>query len=470
MGVDLTVDKSELEGFFSPRAVVIAGASNNEKSLAYQAVLRLISGFKGNVYPVNPRYREVLGLKCYPDVLEVPDDADLCVIIVPAKIVPDIVDSCGKKGIKNVVVVSAGFAEIGGEGVKLQEKVVEMARKYNVRVLGPNCLGTINPRNGLDYMFLPVEKMPRPTPGYVGHITQSGAFGTTFIDIAAKQGLGLSKFVAIGNVADLDEVDFLKYFGDDEETKVVLLYLERSYRKFFDVAKKVSRSTPIVLLKAGRTKAGAAAAASHTASIAHEGADRILDAACEQVGIIRGYDWEEALDYTKIFSYCDGLPEGNRVAIVTDGGGAGVMASDAVELFDLEMSKFEKDTEKVLEEKFPVHYGKINPIDLTGNATTEDFITALDIVSQDKNVDSIVFIPLPGVPNMNINDLVDQIEPVIKRCEKPISACTMGGSEADELSELLENIGIPSFPTPERAVKAISALTKYSKYLKKKSA
>ncbi|MFB0544366.1 MAG: CoA-binding protein, partial [Asgard group archaeon] len=204
--------------------------------------------------------------------------------------------------------------------------------------------------------------------------------------------------------------------------------------------------------------------------IAHEGADRILDAACEQVGIIRGYDWEEALDYTKIFSYCDGLPEGNRVAIVTDGGGAGVMASDAVELFDLEMAKFEKDTEKALEEKFPVHYGKINPIDLTGNATTEDFITALDIVSQDRNVDSIVFIPLPGVPNMNINDLVDQIEPVIKRCEKPISACTMGGSEADELSELLENIGIPSFPTPERAVKTISALTKYSKYLKKKSA
>ena len=220
-----------------------------------------------------------------------------------------------------------------------------------------------------------------------------------------------------------------------------------------------------MLLKAGRTKAGAAAAASHTASIAHEGADRILDAACEQVGIIRGYDWEEAMDYTKIFSYCDGVPESNRVAIVTDGGGAGVMASDAVELFDLKMAKFEKNTEKALEEKFPVHYVKINPVDLTGNATTKDFITALDIVSQDRNIDSIVFIPLPAVPNMNINDLVDQLKPVIKRCEKPISACAMGGLEADKLSELLENIGIPSFPTPERAVKAISALTKYSKYL-----
>jgi len=155
------------------------------------------------------------------------------------------------------------------------------------------------------------------------------------------------------------------------------------------------------------------------------------------------------------------------VAIVTDGGGAGVMASDAVELFDLEMAKFEKKTEKALEEEFPVHYVKINPVDLTGNATTEDFITALDIVSLDKNIDSIVFIPLPAVPNMNINDLVTQMEPVIKRCEKPISACAMGGFEADRLSELLENIGIPTFPTPERAVKAISALTKYSKYLSK---
>ncbi|HDJ89967.1 MAG TPA: CoA-binding protein, partial [Thermoprotei archaeon] len=441
--------------------------------------------FRGKIYPINPYAEEILGLKVYPSILKVSEKVDLAIIVVPAKIVPQIIEECGRKNVKAAIIISAGFSEVGN--VKLEKTVFKIAKKYGLRIIGPNCLGIFSPYNGIDTFFLPVYKdlrsgknilaTPRPQKGYLSFISQSGAFGTAALDYMWGEGIGIRYFISYGNRIDVDEADMLEYLGEDEYTRAIMMYVEgiENGRKFMRIAKKVSIKKPIIALKAGRTKAGARAAVSHTAALA--GRDEIYEAAFKQCGVIRAYSMKDFFIMAKALVY-QPPAKGNRVAIITDGGGAGVMTTDACEINGLEVKKIvgrsRKKLKSLIDNGILPKFAVIdNPIDLTGSASTEMYAETFKIMLADKNIDSIIILALHHVPGIEfLDEFISNLVEVNEKYNverKPVVCVDIGGSPAaNYVRDGFDKHFIPSYSSPEDAVIAVKALVQYGAYLRRR--
>jgi len=448
-----------LDYLFNPSSVAIIGASHQPGKIGHEILKNLVeSGYKGKIYPVNPDVTPILNLKVYESVKKIEGNVDLAVIAVPAKIVGKVLKECVEKKVKAVIIISAGFSEIGEEGKKLEEGLKKIIEKKKIRVLGPNVVGIYDSFSKLDTLFLSREKLERPKEGNVAFISQSGAVGSTILDWFASEKIGISKFVSYGNAMDINETDLLEYLGEDEKTKVIALYLEgvKNGRRFFEVLKKVARKKPVLILKAGKTEKGSKAVLSHTGSLA--GSAKIYSSAFKQAGAIEVNSWEELLDFAKAFS-TQPLPKGNSLLIVTDGGGFGVLAADEAERQNLNLKDLPKEVVKKLKKVFPDYVILSNPLDLTGDATVERYREAIN--SAIEYYDGIIAITLFQVPTLK-EEIVYMLAAMKTKVNKPILCCASGGKFTKELSEKIESFGIPVYPTPERAVKAFAALVKFA--------
>jgi len=474
----------KIDAFFNPRSVAVIGATKKVDKAGHVifknfAMSKQRGVFKGELYPVNPGEESILGFKCYQSLSEIPCSVELIVIIVPAKIVPSIMEQAAAKKVKTAIIISSGFKEVGN--VELEQQVLELAQKAGIRVLGPNCLGVYYQKTGIDTLFLPETKVlttgedvvatPRPLPGNIAMITQSGAFGVAALDYLTGRQMGVSKFVSFGNKMDVTESDILQYLLTDEETKVILVYIEdvKSGRDFLEVTKKVTAKKPIVIIKSGRSAAGARAAASHTGAIA--GSDKIYDAAFIQGGVIRARDMEEFFDIGKALAM-QPPAMGKNIGILTDAGGPGVMTVDELESLGLTVDRFSPETDRKFDElKKQDVILKIaathNPVDLTGSVTDDMFVTAADIMFQDPNVNGIILLGLHHMPGLREKH-IDGIVEVAKKYDKPIVMCDIGETEmALYTRSRFDRLCIPSFESPEDAARAMKALVTYGAYLKR---
>ncbi|WP_457550714.1 acetate--CoA ligase family protein [Archaeoglobus sp.] len=439
-----------MDELFNPRAVAVIGATPKEGKVG-NTLLKNLSKFKGKLYAVNPHYKEVLGVKCYPSVEDIPDDVDLAVIAIPAKVVPKVLEECGEKGVKAVVIISAGFREVGN--YKLEMEIVEMCKRYGIKMVGPNCLGIVNTSNGLNATFSGVE----PLRGKIALVSQSGALIIAMMDWAIANNIGFSKIVSLGNKAHLNESDFIEYLSKDEETEVIALYVEgiEEGGRFMEVAEKCRK--PIVAIKSGKTSVGAKAVSSHTGSLA--GSYEACRTAFKQCGVVEAESVEELFDFSTVLSYVKGFRGG--VAIVTNSGGPAVMASDAVEKFDLNLASFERETVERLRSIAP-HGNVYNPVDVLGDADAERFCRALDIVERDRNVGLILSILSPTATVDGV-----KVAERLVRSSKKVVGCFMGGKSFEKAVRILRENGIANFSDPVRAVKAVASVKFYGKKRRK---
>ena len=452
-----------LEKFFHPRSVAIVGATPKEGKVGKVLLENFIKRFKGKIYPVNPKYDEIMGLKCYKSIKEIPDEIDLVVIAIPAPAVPNVLRECGEKGVKAVIIISGGFRETGTEeGAKLEDEVIEIAKQYGIRIIGPNCIGIFDNWSGVDTYFLPDEKMKRPPRGYISFISQSGAFASALLDWMAYHGIGVSRAISYGNKVDVDDIDLIEYLGDDDKTKVIIMYLEGLKpgrgRLFIEKAREVSRKKPIVIYKAGKTARGGLAAASHTAALA--GDYQLYQAAIRQAGLIEAFSFDDIMDISKVL-LTQPLMKGRRVYVITDAGGVGVMLTDALSSEGFELPRTPEDLKNELREILPPHCIVENPIDLTGDTDDERYIKVLEKVLPREDVDAVVVVALPQVPGIK-GTLFDYLVEAKNKYNKPLLVVIIGGPEAEKFKNILEDKGIPVFESPERAAKALAALYRYS--------
>ncbi len=474
----------QLEAFFSPSSVAIVGATKRTNKAGHVIFKNFVENkrrgvFRGEIFPVNPNENSIVGFRCYPSITAIPGKLDLVVIVVPAKLVTEVMKDTVSKKAKAVVIISSGFGEIGNH--ELENRVINIAKKAGIRVLGPNCLGVFDTRTGVDMLFLPETKVlmtgdeviatPRPRPGNLAIVTQSGAFGVAALDFLTGRQIGTSKFISFGNKGDVNETEMLHYLLYAEETQVILLYVEdiKSGREFLKVAKEVTKKKPIVALKSGRTEAGARAAASHTGAIA--GTDRIYDAVFAQTGILRAKDMEEFFDAGKAL-VMQPPAEGTNAGIITDAGGPGIMAVDECELKGLTVKRFSAKTiqkfEKLKETgKFPKFATNLNPVDITGSGTSEMFEIATEILFQDPEIHGIILLGMHHAPGLQ-EDYIDRVARVASKYDKPIVACDIGETEmALHTRSRFDRLGIPAYSSPEDAARAMNALARYGLYLKK---
>ncbi len=446
---------------FSPKSLAIIGASRNPAKVGHTVLRNIVeSGYKGRVYPVNPKANEILGLKCYKSVLDISDDVDLAVITVPAQIVLDVAKECGEKGVKYLVVISAGFKEIGGEGVEREKELINIGRKYGMRILGPNCLGFIDMFTPLNATFAAVT----PKKGRIAFISQSGALITAILDWSIKRGLGFSKIVSLGNKADLDEVDFIQAIGQDRNTKVILLYVEsiEKGRRFIEVARQVSKVKPIVVIKGGITEAGVKAAMSHTGAMA--GSFTSYRVAFKKSGVLVANTLSELFDYAMAFS-SQPTPAGNKIAIITNAGGPGILTTDLSVKYGLSLASFSMDTISKLRSKLPPAAAIYNPVDVLGDARADRYEFAIDTVLSDENVDGLIVILTPQAMTEPVETAKAIVKIHRKYPDKPVVAAFIGGDIVQEAVKILIEHGIPCFDLPERAVVAMSGLCTYREFL-----
>ena len=453
----------QLEKFFNPGSVAVIGASHDPKKLGYIVFENFVREFGGRAYPVNPNTTTILGKIVYPSVKKIPDSIDLAVIVVPAPAVQKVVRECIDKKIPNAVVISGGFSETGGKGIVLEQRLKQtvVAAKGKTKVIGPNCVGVFDPRTKVDTMFLSRDRLKRPHEGNIAFISQSGAVGSTVLDWLANEGIGISKFVSYGNGIDANETDFLEFFAEDKDTHVIAMYVEgmkAEGKKFLQAMKNASGRKPVVVLKAGKTEKGIKAAASHTGSLA--GASRIYSASFKQSGIIEAANWEELFDFVKTFSM-QSLPRGNRLAIITDGGGFGVLATDEAEHQQLQLPEPSHALKDKLKTKMPAHVILRNPVDLTGDADLERYVHAMEEMLGSKEYDGAVVISLMQIPTLD-SKVADAIVEM-KKFGKPVVVCAVGSDYTQRFVKNLESKGVPVFPTPERAVRAFATLWNYKK-------
>ncbi|KUO39565.1 MAG: hypothetical protein APZ16_01910 [Candidatus Hadarchaeum yellowstonense] len=448
--------------FFNPRSVAVIGASGKQKKIGYVIAKNFIESFAGKIFLINPNAREILSHQCYPSLSSVPEEVELAVIAVPAKIVGEVLEECGEKGVKAAVIISSGFKESGSDGAKMEEELVMISRKYNIRLMGPNCMGVFDSSTMVDTLFIPRYRLKRPPRGKIAFISQSGASGIAFLDWAAGEKIGISKFASYGNAADVDEADLLEFLAGDSETKVIAMYLEgiKEGRKFASVAREVTKNKPVIVLKSGATGSGARAALSHTGSLS--GSDEIFNAVVKQTGMIRVYDWEEMFDIARALAYQPGA-RGNRVAVITNGGGAGVMIADEIEKQGMKLADLREKTLSGLAAKFPPHVTLRNPMDLGGDADNERFQDALGAVIEDDSVDSIILVCIPHTPSIDLESFVDMVLDTKGKNDKPLTICLPGGRVSLEIRELFEENEIPTYPTPARAALSLSALVRYGR-------
>ncbi len=448
-----------LEMFFNPRGVAIIGASESPNKIGHQVLANLIrSGYKGGIYPINPKAEEILGYPCYRSVLDIPDVVDLVVIVVPTQAVAPVLEEAGQKGAKGAVIITAGFREAGPEGRAREGQILEIARRYGMRIIGPNCLGLINTWTPIDTSFA----VEATGPGTIAFCSQSGALGTAVLDYALAGDINLSNFVSLGNKADVDEVDLLNAWREDEHTRVILAYIEglKDGPAFMKAARETVRVKPVIAVKSGRTASGSKAVSSHTGSLA--GSDAAYDAAFMQSGVFRARSVQELFDYAIAFASQPTL-KGNRIAIVTNAGGPGVMATDALEDYHLTLAKLRPETEQALAAGLPAAANIHNPVDVLGDAPRSRYVFALDLVLKDPDVDGVLVILTPQ-SNTEVVPTAEAVIEVSKNASKPILACWMGGKVSRAGADLLAKNGVPNYPFPERAVAALGAMYQYYVY------
>ena len=478
------MEKDRLDTFFNPSTVAIIGATKKTDKAGHVIFKNFANNkkrgiFKGKIYPVNPREETILGFKCYRKITEIPGEVELVVIVVPAKVVPQIMIDAVSKKVKTAIIITAGFREIGE--TELEKKIVKTASDAGIRILGPNCLGVYYSKTGVDTLFLPETKVlttgdeiiatPRPLFGGIAIVTQSGAFGIAALDYLAGRQIGISKFVSFGNKSDVTETETINYLLSDRETKVILLYVEdiKHGRRFLDIAKKVSLKKPIVVIKSGRSAAGARAAASHTGAIA--GSDKIYDTVFKQTGVFRANDMEEFFDAGKALSM-QPPAFGKNIGILTDAGGPGIMAVDECASKGLLVNHFSKktlDKFQILKDQrvLPRFASILNPVDLTGSVTDEMYEAAVDIMFQDPDINGIILLGLHHLPALR-EKYIDGVAKISGKYQKPIVMCDIGETEMALYTRFrFDKLGIPAYPSPEDAARAMNSLVKYGAFLKK---
>lgn len=447
-----------------PSSVAIIGASNKEHTIGSDIMKRLIEyGYKGKIYPINPKDGEIAGLKAYPTVLDVADPIDMALIVINAKHVLTVVDQCGQKGIKGIVVISAGFKETGPEGVALEKQLLQKVQSYGMRMVGPNCLGVVNtdPIVKLDACF--AESLP--VRGGIGFVSQSGALGGGILNILKDISLGFAQFISIGNQADVNADTALEYWENEDDVKQILLYMESiaDPRGFRTLASKASRKKPVLALKSGRTAAGALAASSHTGSLA--GADKAADALLKQSGVIREFSLGALFNSAKVFSHCP-IPKGDRVAVITNSGGPGIMATDAICEYGMQMAPITDETKTYLRSYLPSAASVKNPIDMIASAPLEHYQKTLEAVIADPHVDMIVVIYLPflGLKDIDVAKAIMEIK--AQHPQKPIVGVFMTKNDFfEKLSEM--EVNIPFFMFSEQAVDGLNRLNQQRLWLER---
>jgi acetate---CoA ligase (ADP-forming) len=447
-----------LKPFFDPGSVAVIGASSNPTKLGYAVLQNLVDGGyaqKGKVYPINPGAEEILGYPAYPSVLEVPGPIDLAVIVIPYPQVPDVLRTCGEKGIPAAIIISAGFREAGEEGLERELELIEIAREFKIRLIGPNCLGVIDTFTPLNASFA----AGTPPSGPMAFMSQSGALGTAVLDIALAGRLGLSKFASLGNKADVNEIDLLKAWAEDDNTRAILIYNEGipNGAEFIDVARQVARLKPVVAIKSGVTQAGSRAVSSHTGSLA--GSEQAYQAAFQQAGVLRADSMQALFDMALALAYQPPLA-GDRIAIVTNAGGPGILATDALERAELSLARFELETQHALEQYLPDAASAANPVDVLGDARADRYRFAMDHVAADPNVDGIMVVLTPQAMT-EIEETATAVVELSRSIEKPILACFMGEASLEQAIDTLVENGVPNYPFPERAALAFHAMSAY---------
>ncbi|MEM3725922.1 MAG: GNAT family N-acetyltransferase [Candidatus Bathyarchaeia archaeon] len=452
-----------LDKIFNPQSVAIIGASDEEGSVG-RALMKnfLESGFKGKVYPVNIRKTEILGLKAYQTVGQIPEPVDLAVIATPAKTVPEVVEQCGKAGIKGIIIISAGFKETGPEGKALEDKILEIKRQYDLRILGPNCLGVIRPSISLNATF--ITTMPKP--GNVAFISQSGALGSAILDWAIHENIGFSNFVSVGSMIDVDFGDLIDYFGTDPKTRSILLYIEgiTNARKFMSAARHFARTKPIIVVKAGKFAESAKAAASHTGALTGE--DLVYDAAFKRAGMVRVEEIADLFNCAAVLGM-QPLPKGPNLAIITNAGGPGVMATDALIARSGKLAKLSPKTMETLNSILPHYWSKGNPIDILGDARADRYKAVLEACLDDENVDGILLI----YTSQAVVEPVEIAKSIVEVCKnkrylnKTILTSFMGHGAVEEANRIFNENGIPTYSTPEQAVKTYLYMYQYKRNL-----
>jgi len=444
----------ELRPIFKPRSIAVIGASRSHLKMGHETLLNtVVGGFKGKVYPVNPEASEIMGLKTYPSVLAIEDDVDLALIVVPAALVPKTMRECAQKRVKGAIVISAGFAEIGQEGKKLEDEVVSIAQKAKIRMIGPNTMGYKSPVDNIDASFV----FGMANPGRIALISQSGALCIGMIHYANAEKIGLSRIISVGNKADVDDADLIEYLDSDDATDVIALYIEgiRDGRKFLSAA--MNSKKPIVAIKAGRSVSGAAATKTHTGSLS--GSDKVYDSAFKQARIQRAFDVEELFDRARALAY-QPPARGDRVGIVTNGGGAGVILSDWLEDHKLKVPPLSEKTKKELVGILPVITVPHNPLDIIGDAGFFRYWAGGNALIEDPDIDILVMVCVhAGYARPNeYTAAVLKLIAEKKHLNKPIICCWVGGVEIQDVIQSLKEKNVPVYPSAERAARAAKSL------------
>lgn len=452
----------KLEPFFRPQCVAVIGASADTTKLGHAVLDNLVNGgflAEGRkVVPINPKGGEILGLPVYASVHDVPFPIDLAVIVIPYPYVPEALEMCGEKGIPAGIVISAGFREAGMEGLEREQELVKIAQQFNIRLIGPNCLGVIDTVTPLNASF----SAGLPPRGPMDFMSQSGALGTAILDWAQAGKLGLNKFVSLGNKADVSETDLLSAWSDDPNSRVILCYIEGlpDGQEFIRTARMVSKKKPIVALKSGVTQAGSRAVSSHTGSLA--GSEQAYHAAFHQAGVIRANSLEDLFDYALAFGYLPQL-KGNRIAIVTNAGGPGILATDALERAGLRLARFDGENIRALEQFLPDAASAANPVDVLGDARSDRYRFALEKVVSDPHVDAVMVILTPQAMT-EIAETAQAVVEVARTVEIPIITCFMGEARVKVGLDVLEEHNIPNYAFPERGAQVFQAMLRYEEY------
>ena len=451
-----TICTTKLHAIFYPQSVAVVGASTRPGTAGNDILRNLIfTEFQGAVYPVNPKAKSVLGIRCYPSLAEVPDPVDLAVIIVPAPVVLDTIDQAIARKIKGVVVISAGFKEVGAKGAELENELRGKVHNAGIPLIGPNCLGVINtdPVVRLNAAF--GRKMP--APGNLAFLSQSGALCTSVLDYAEERQMGFSKFVSFGNKADVNEIDLLAYLAEDEKTSVIAMYLEdvTAGRSFIETAGKIFWEThkPMLCLKSGRSPEGAKAVSSHTGSLA--GSDSVYDALLAQSGVQRVETIAELFDYAALYT-TQPLPQGDRVAIITNAGGPGIMATDAAVRHGLKLAELTEQTKERMRGSLPAAASLRNPIDVIGDARADRYQAAIRTVLEDPNVDMGIVILTPQSMT-DVEGSAAIVPQAVQGIDKPVVCSFMGVKDVAPGVAILRRAGVPNYPFPEDAVKSLAA-------------
>ncbi len=454
-----------IDTFFHAKSVAIYGASTSANSVG-QAIVQNFTRpqYTGKVYAVNPKYRSVLGVPCYPSLQDIPDPVDLVVVAVPARLTPRVFQDIAAKGSKAAIIISGGFSETGPKGAEIEDEIVAIAKKNDIRIIGPNCVGVIDTHSRIDTFFLPEHRCGRPRPSNVANISlvsQSGAFAAAISDWTAELGLGISKLVSLGNKCDVDDDDLLCYLAEDDTTQVICYYTEGydsgKGRTFFQTAKSVTKLKPVLVVKSGRGQRAKDAASSHTGSLA--GSDNVADAAYKQAGIIRADNFEQMFDMAKALAM-QPPAKGDRVLMVTNGGGLGVMTTDALEALNLAIPHPSEELDKRFEERLPAYCAWGNPCDVVGDTDSSRYDAVFEEAIASDEYDIFVVGMLLQTPSLGM-EITNNIANYARLSGKPFIVISMGGAFTTKAGEIMELMGVPTYATGEKGALAAKALALY---------